>query len=339
MSHPFLIHEPVHERSGYADAAGGETRQSILVRDDGTRLRCSDTLEFAFESKGDERPKGWYDDVPPLPSRLGVSASGSSIVCSHSTGHCMGRRLAVKSRTPFRIAAAASVTATTFHSIHRRSARIRPHEDRQKREHPRSPPHCHPAGRSPTESYSDQPYIVRTDDGAWAVLRHHRRRATRASRDSTWSACAAPTGAGPGEAPVDVEPIDEARKPPTRSCSRCPSGRIYIFYNHNTDRVPEVKCHDGRPPLQAGGLARPFRLQVHRRPTERAGRRSGTTFPSASSPATARTSTAASSASSGTSASPSSTTAPHSFRCTRSARWAMASSCNPKGCCSRATTF
>ncbi len=100
----------------------------------------------------------------------------------------------------------------------------------------------------PTESYSDQPYIVRTDDGAWL--------------------CCVTTGAGhegqPGqhvvsmrstdrgltwEAPVDVEPIDG----PEASYAvmlKVPSGRVYIFYNHNTDRVPEVKCHDETKPYK-----------------------------------------------------------------------------------------
>lgn len=110
------------------------------------------------------------------------------------------------------------------------------------------PRHIATGWEIPTESYSDQPYIVRTDDGAWL--------------------CCVTTGAGhegqPGqhvvtmrstdqgrtwEAPVDVEPIDG----PEASYAvmlKVPSGRVYVFYNHNTDRVPEVKCHDGRPPYK-----------------------------------------------------------------------------------------
>ena len=100
----------------------------------------------------------------------------------------------------------------------------------------------------PTESYSDQPYIVRTDDGAWL--------------------CCVTTGAGhegaPGQhvvslrstdcgrtwsPPVDVEPVNG----PEASYAvmlKVPSGRIYIVYNHNTDRVTEVACHDGRAPYR-----------------------------------------------------------------------------------------
>ncbi len=95
----------------------------------------------------------------------------------------------------------------------------------------------------PTETYSDQPYIVRTDDGAWL--------------------CAVTTGAGhEGEggqhvvtmrstdqgrtwsAPVDVEPAsgpEASYAVLLRVPQGCPNaGRIYVFYNHNTDRVREV---------------------------------------------------------------------------------------------------
>ena len=95
----------------------------------------------------------------------------------------------------------------------------------------------------PTKTYCDQPYIVKTDDGAWL--------------------CCVTTGSGlegqPGQhvitlrsmdcgqtwdPPVSVEPIcgPEASyavmlKIPTGYPL---SGRVYIFYNHNTDNVREV---------------------------------------------------------------------------------------------------
>ena len=100
----------------------------------------------------------------------------------------------------------------------------------------------------PTESYSDQPYIVKTDDGAWL--------------------CTLTTGAGiegePGqhvismrscdkgitwENAVDVEPADG----PESSYSvllKIPSGRIYCFYNHNTDNLRQVKADN--PPYENG---------------------------------------------------------------------------------------
>jgi Concanavalin A-like lectin/glucanases superfamily/BNR/Asp-box repeat len=90
----------------------------------------------------------------------------------------------------------------------------------------------------PTSSYADQPYIVKTDDGAWlcivttgakkegdpgqtvAVLRSK-------DKGKTWTA------------PLPLEPTDG----PEASYAvllKTPSGRIYAFYNHNTDNVREV---------------------------------------------------------------------------------------------------
>ena len=91
----------------------------------------------------------------------------------------------------------------------------------------------------PTETYSDQPYVVRTQDGAWL--------------------CVVTTGAGregdPGQyvvtmrstdrgrtwsAPVPVEPADG----PEASYAvllATPSGRVFCFYNHNTDNVREAE--------------------------------------------------------------------------------------------------
>jgi hypothetical protein len=90
----------------------------------------------------------------------------------------------------------------------------------------------------PTASYSDQPYIVQTGDGAWL--------------------CCVTTGAGeegaPGQIvttlrsqdhgktwsqPVAVEPPGG----PEASYAvmlKTPSGRVYIFYNHNSDNIREV---------------------------------------------------------------------------------------------------
>lgn len=96
----------------------------------------------------------------------------------------------------------------------------------------------------PTDSYSDQPYIVQTDDGAWL--------------------CCVTTGAGhegaPGQHVTTMRSTDQGRtwstpvpvEPPGGPEAsyavmlKVPSGRVYIFYNHNTDRVREVKRHDGK---------------------------------------------------------------------------------------------
>ena len=90
----------------------------------------------------------------------------------------------------------------------------------------------------PDEGYSDQPYIVKTGDGAWLCVittgpgaegAGGQHIVTRRSTDQgrTWSA------------PVDVEPSDG----PEASYAvllKTPSGRVFVFYNHNTDNVRQV---------------------------------------------------------------------------------------------------
>ncbi len=103
----------------------------------------------------------------------------------------------------------------------------------------------------PTLTYSDQPYIVKTDDGAWL--------------------CAVTTGAGhegqPGQivttmrstdqgrtwsAPVQVEPPDG---PEASYAVLLKAGkRIYIFYNHNTDNLREALADN--PPYKDGKCKR-----------------------------------------------------------------------------------
>jgi len=94
----------------------------------------------------------------------------------------------------------------------------------------------------PSEGYADQPYIVKTDDGAWLCVittgtgregnsGQHVISMRSTDQGRTW------------EKPVDIEPADG----PEASYAvmlKVPSGRIYVFYNHNTDRVPEVKRED-----------------------------------------------------------------------------------------------
>jgi len=100
----------------------------------------------------------------------------------------------------------------------------------------------------PTESYSDQPYIVQTDDGAWlccvttgpgheGARGQHVTTLRSTDQGQTWSD------------PVPVEPPDSPEnsyavmlKVPAPSPV---AGRVYIFYNHNTDDVREVTWHDG----------------------------------------------------------------------------------------------
>jgi hypothetical protein len=96
----------------------------------------------------------------------------------------------------------------------------------------------------PSEGYADQPYIVKTEDGAWLCVMttgtgkegdtgQHVVSMRSTDQGRTW------------EKPVDIEPADG----PEASYAvllKIPSGRIYAFYNHNTDRVPELKTEDGK---------------------------------------------------------------------------------------------
>lgn len=95
----------------------------------------------------------------------------------------------------------------------------------------------------PSEGYADQPYIVQTDDGAWlcaittgtgheGAAGQHVVSLRSTDLGRTW------------ESIVDIEPADG----PEASyvvLLKVPGGRIYAFYNHNTDRVPEVRREIG----------------------------------------------------------------------------------------------
>lgn len=89
-------------------------------------------------------------------------------------------------------------------------------------------------------TYADQPYVVGLDDGTWLCCatvgsgregQQGQHVVTFLSRDRgrTWSE------------PVAVEPPDG----PEASYAvmlKVPSGRVYIFYNHNTDNIRQVKA-------------------------------------------------------------------------------------------------
>ncbi|MEZ5354540.1 MAG: exo-alpha-sialidase [Bryobacteraceae bacterium] len=110
----------------------------------------------------------------------------------------------------------------------------------------------------PDEGYSDQPYIVKTDDGAWLCVvttgpgkegAGGQHIVTRRSTDlgRTWSG------------PVDVEPSDG----PEASYAvmlKIPSGRVFVFYNHNTDNTRAVI---GEKPAYPDGKVRRVDSQGH----------------------------------------------------------------------------
>lgn len=92
----------------------------------------------------------------------------------------------------------------------------------------------------PSETYADQPYVVKTDDGAWLCVLttgsgregargQHVISLRSTDKGRTWSK------------PVDVEPADG----PEASYAvllKVPGGRVYAFYNHNTDNLRRVKA-------------------------------------------------------------------------------------------------
>jgi hypothetical protein len=90
----------------------------------------------------------------------------------------------------------------------------------------------------PKEGYCDQPYVVITDDGNWLCVmttgpgvegdyRQHVVSTISTDQGKTWSAL------------VDIEPLG----PPEASWVmpvKVPGGRVYVFYNHNTDNVTKL---------------------------------------------------------------------------------------------------
>ena len=100
----------------------------------------------------------------------------------------------------------------------------------------------------PTNSYADQPYIVETDDGAWLCVAttgcgHEGARGQHVismrSTDcgETWSEAVAVEEPGEREASYAV-------------LLKTPYGRIYCFYNHNTDNVRRARAEN--PPFETG---------------------------------------------------------------------------------------
>lgn len=104
----------------------------------------------------------------------------------------------------------------------------------------------------PDKSYSDQPYIVKTDDGAWLCVMTtgvgHEGAAGQQiisqrsfDQGKTW------------EGIVEIEP-ENGPEASYAVLLKAPSGRIFVFYNHNTDNIREVKGDD--PPYKDGIVKR-----------------------------------------------------------------------------------
>lgn len=103
----------------------------------------------------------------------------------------------------------------------------------------------------PSEGYCDQPYVVKTREGAWLCVvstgrgaegdRGQHIVATRsADCGRTWSP------------PVDIEPADGPEASWAMPLAT-PAGRVYVFYTYNAANLREVVADD--PPYR-GGLCR-----------------------------------------------------------------------------------
>ena len=104
----------------------------------------------------------------------------------------------------------------------------------------------------PDEGYSDQPYIVKTSGGAWLCVvttgqgvegagGQHVISTRSTDGGKTWSPPVAVEPAGGPEASYAV-------------LLKIPSGRVYVFYNHNTDNVRQVIGDN--PPYKDGAVKR-----------------------------------------------------------------------------------
>jgi len=88
------------------------------------------------------------------------------------------------------------------------------------------------------DGYSDQPYIVKTDDGAWLAVTTTGAGVEGAGGQHVISQRSTDLGKT-WLPPVDVEP---ARGPEASYAVllKAPYGRVYVFYDHNTDNVRQV---------------------------------------------------------------------------------------------------
>ncbi len=94
-----------------------------------------------------------------------------------------------------------------------------------------------------SEGYADQPYIVKTDDGAWLCVMTTGQGVEGATGQHVVAHAQYRSGTVRGRTRVALEPVDG----PEASYAvllKVPGGRIYCFYNHNTDNVREVKRED-----------------------------------------------------------------------------------------------
>lgn len=104
----------------------------------------------------------------------------------------------------------------------------------------------------PDEAYSDQPYVVQTDDGAWLCIM-----TTGAGHEGvsgqhiiTWRS------EDQGKTWIDKQELEPADGPEASYAVmvKAPSGRVFAFYNHNTDNIRSIIGNS--PPYKNGVVKR-----------------------------------------------------------------------------------
>lgn len=95
----------------------------------------------------------------------------------------------------------------------------------------------------PDESYADQPYVVKADDGAWVCV------ITTSGGDegATSEHIVATRSSDFGRTWSRLIPIEPSGPPESSYATllKTPGGRIYTFYNYNKDNMREVQRADG----------------------------------------------------------------------------------------------
>ena len=104
------------------------------------------------------------------------------------------------------------------------------------------PRHISNGWNIPSEGYADQPYIVKTDDGAWLCVMT----TGKSAEGATGQHVVSMRSTDRGRTWANIVPIEPADGPEASYAVllKTPYGRIYAFYNHNTDRVTEVQRED-----------------------------------------------------------------------------------------------
>jgi len=95
--------------------------------------------------------------------------------------------------------------------------------------------------RIPAEHYADQPYIVKTDDGGWLCCVTTGSGAEGASGQHIATCRSTDQGKTWGD-PVSVEEPGDVENS-YAVMLKAPSGRIFVFYNRNTDDIREIEDH------------------------------------------------------------------------------------------------